>query len=67
MEGNKMNKQIMSTVGLDDFVQAVEEGLCPFCKKQIKLEEFRDPISLREFEISGICQACQDETFGTNQ
>ncbi len=26
--------------------------------------EFRDPESRREYEISGLCQKCQDEVFG---
>lgn len=26
--------------------------------------EFRDEISKREYTISGLCQACQDEIFG---
>jgi hypothetical protein len=26
---------------------------------------FRDPLSLREYTISGMCQKCQDEAFGT--
>lgn len=35
---------------------------CPTCKKDIK--EFRNQISKREFEISGMCQQCQDSVFG---
>jgi hypothetical protein len=27
---------------------------------------FRDAVSAREYEISGMCQKCQDETFGTH-
>lgn len=26
--------------------------------------EFRDPVSTREYQISGLCQKCQDEVFG---
>ncbi len=37
-------------------------GLCPFCEGQIT--GFRDVLSEREFHISGLCQKCQDETFG---
>lgn len=43
----------------------IEDGKCPFCGKSIDVEtEFRDPLSKREFEISGLCQKCQDEIFG---
>ena len=33
------------------------------CGKQIWSNEFRDDVSRKEFEISGLCQACQDKTF----
>ena len=36
---------------------------CPICNKEIK--GFRDPRSIKEYKISGLCQECQDETFGT--
>lgn len=29
--------------------------------------EFLDEISRREFGISGLCQICQDKTFGTGE
>jgi hypothetical protein len=37
-------------------------GICNWCKKPI--DGFRNEISEREWEISGFCQKCQDETFG---
>jgi len=42
----------------------VEEGKCPFCKIEIKKEDFRDDESIREYQISGLCQKCQDKVFG---
>lgn len=41
-------------------------GMCVFCKVATGPGDFRNPISLREFEISGMCQTCQDEIFGTD-
>jgi hypothetical protein len=41
----------------------VKAGKCPFCAEVIG--EFRDPLSRKEFQISGLCQKCQDETFGS--
>lgn len=39
--------------------------ICVFCKKPIDPDkDFRNEISRKEFEISGICQACQDSVFG---
>jgi hypothetical protein len=42
--------------------ERLKVGLCPRCgAKPIK---FRDKISEREFDISGLCQTCQDVFFG---
>ena len=35
------------------------------CGKPV--EGFRDAISKREYEISGLCQNCQDEIFGIGE
>lgn len=39
-----------------------QSGVCPFCGNGVG--SFRDEISLREYQISGLCQSCQDEVFG---
>lgn len=39
-----------------------EDGQCAFCK--VPVGEFRDALSRREYEISHLCQACQDSAFG---
>ena len=41
-----------------------DKTICPFCAKEVT-GPFRDPRSLREYKISGICQPCQDNFFGT--
>lgn len=43
---------------------AIENRKCPVCKKDIK--GFRNAISQREYEISGMCQDCQDSVFGVD-
>ena len=43
---------------------AITGDTCVFCKKPAT--EFRNEISKREYAISGICQKCQDETFGAD-
>ena len=43
---------------------AIEAKQCPFCKKAVG--EFRNALSKREYEISGLCQSCQDDFFGTD-
>jgi hypothetical protein len=37
---------------------------CPTCHRTFSTNNFRDAISREEFRISGMCQACQDRTFG---
>ena len=58
-----MNKEMMETLRLGKFVEAVEQNKCPICGNEIVISEFKDPVSLREYEISGICQECQDKIF----
>ncbi len=40
---------------------------CSICQEEIKESDFKDPISVREFEISGMCQKCQDDFFKTQE
>jgi len=37
---------------------------CPTCGKEFNVSDLRDSLSKREFEISGMCQKCQDGVFG---
>lgn len=46
-----------------EMIRARENGVCPFCKKPVDINEFRDELSLREYRISGLCQSCQDDFF----
>ncbi len=59
-----MNKDIMRAAGFGKEVNLVESGKCPFCGKKINFKDFKDLLTAREFKISGICQECQDKTFG---
>ena len=59
-----MNKRILQLAGFGEEVMAVERGDCPLCKRKVNKDEFRDELSRKEFEISGLCQLCQDEIFG---
>ena len=40
----------------------LDRGMCPRCGKQAK-GIFRDVTSEREWEITGLCQPCQDAIF----
>ena len=59
-----MNQQIMNQLGCNKEVDSVNANNCPICNNPIKLKEFKDRLSLKEFEISGMCQICQDKIFG---
>lgn len=59
-----MNKDIMKAVGFGKEVELVEKKKCPICREDIEDNEFKDALSRREYMISGLCQKCQDETFG---
>jgi hypothetical protein len=57
-----MNKPLMKKIGCEVQVKAFEAGLCPFCNKEVG--KFRNALSKKEYEISGLCQECQDDMFG---
>ena len=42
----------------------IEEGKCPDCGVLIANTTFVGTASMKEFEISGLCQKCQDKVFG---
>ncbi len=48
--------------GLFGRTTAIVSDTCVSCNKPAT--EFTDAVSEREFAISGMCQKCQDETFG---
>jgi Fe2+ or Zn2+ uptake regulation protein len=51
-------------MGYEMQIVRIEAGCCPFCAEPINPDEFRDAVSRHEFELSGVCQKCQDKTFG---
>ena len=59
-----MNQVIMNSAGFSKEVNLVNENKCPFCKETVNLLDFKNKLSAKEYKISGLCQKCQDETFG---
>ena len=59
-----MNPEIIREAGFGKEVESVSKGLCPFCQIPVNVEDFRNPKSVSEYKISGLCQKCQDEFFG---
>jgi len=44
---------------------SISEGLCTTCEADgIEIHSFRDTLSVDEYQISGMCQKCQDDIFG---
>jgi hypothetical protein len=41
----------------------MEETRCPSCGEEIEFRHFKNSTSKEEFEVSGLCQDCQDLTF----
>jgi len=44
--------------------EAKEKGICVTCGTKIEMGDFKDQLSIKEYGISGLCQKCQDDTFG---
>lgn len=42
-------------------VSSIEGNMCSFCGKPVY--RFKNDLSLREYQISGMCQNCQDKVF----
>jgi ribosomal protein S27AE len=59
-----MNSEIMEKAGFGMAITQVKNEICPTCGKEIKFNEFKDRLSVKEYGISGMCQKCQDEIFG---
>lgn len=56
-----MNVDIMKAAGFTKELELIKKGKCPFCEQTVG--KFRDMLSEKEYEISGLCQECQDELF----
>ena len=56
-----MERAITDMFGVDRR-GAILSRTCAMCEGDCV--EFRDDLSRREFEISGMCQKCQDRIFG---
>lgn len=45
--------------------ESVEKESCSVCKQPVT--EFKNAVSSREYEISGMCQKCQDLVFSDRE
>ena len=60
---NEVIKNNLKSLGFEAEVMLADSGLCPFCFTAIDPANFKDELSVAEYHISGLCQACQDTTF----
>jgi hypothetical protein len=57
----KINEPVQQLGPFKDVQEKADKKVCTGCSKQVT--KFRDDLSQREYLISGLCQACQDEVF----
>jgi hypothetical protein len=69
-----MAKPTKKSEGIEHFLRSINGGvdrrtmidanLCAICASPVgELRDFRDLLSVKEYRISGMCQACQDKVF----
>lgn len=58
-----MNEDIIKSLFGEQIIDRLQNNECPMCGHKIDIAEFVDDLSRREFEISGLCQKCQDKIF----
>ena len=56
---------LLTTLTGKSRVTQIESSLCTTCNG--KAVKFRDDLCKREYTISGMCQDCQDEVFGSEE
>jgi len=61
LKHNQIEEMLSKLTGVSR-VGAVAEASCVMCKGEAS--SFRDPLSKKEYTISGMCQECQDSVFG---
>ncbi len=65
MENDQVGKK---SPEMENFLKALAPargtGFCATCQEPVWNNEFKDELSLVDFKITGICQACQDKICG---
>lgn len=58
-----MNEEIIKRM-FPEILAKIKGGKCPTCGEPINIADFKDALSIKEFNISKMCQKCQDSVFG---
>ena len=56
-----MNEEIINAIFGSEIVKRLNNHLCPMCGQEINELDFRDDLSKREYNISGMCKQCQEK------
>jgi hypothetical protein len=59
--------KLMISAGGQSLAQAKATGTCTRCKQPVAIDTFKDELSIKEYGISGLCQACQDFLFNDEE
>lgn len=59
MSENELTRELAKSFGWDG-----NPNNCRLCNKNVDITKFRDYLSEKEWNISRICQECQDSIFG---
>lgn len=62
-----MNRDIMEALGFGKEMKMIENRQCPICGEKVNTNDFKDDLSIKEFNISGMCQKCQDRIFNSEE
>ena len=57
-------EQLIRSIAGKDRQETILAGDCMTCNNECIDDNFRDEASEREYQISGMCQECQDNAFG---
>ena len=61
---NPLLDEMLTALTGRDRKECVDSLTCATCGQDCLNVAFRDPLSWKEFQISGMCQKCQDSVFG---
>ncbi len=50
-----------------NYEEQEDKNICPWCEHKIRLDDFVDSDSLKEFHITGVCLACKNESNNKNR
>lgn len=62
-----LTKRLNAAAGLLPFERAWATNCCAKCQRAVQVADFTKPAARAEWNISALCQSCQDTTFGTGR